>query len=367
MIYTNKTLGIGNENPSTTLTIDVGPITVPSSIITYTCVAFALSKPSYLRTVTIDIIETDECDLLPCKTREKCTYSLTAPYYNCTCRAAYIGTSCEERRFIINTAENCKYHINLHDEKSFADANSTCKELGGAVAMMKTTEIQNLVESQIIAQYGANGTTLEFWIGGYKVNNSWIWDDGTAVSIIEKNSKWQGTLDGKTGNMFLSSYLNKQRNRMHWFATGKNTKIGYICEVAVTDICSPSPCMYSGTCVFVGCQKICKCLKGFDGKYCEIGTNSTIVISVTCVGIGIALAVIAFWIIRKMRNRNVETQSQQPSNDISIVSPYETTFVSSPSSSKPNELESPYTYDNDTTCYQEPTPTINETDNTVKT
>ncbi|XP_077966098.1 uncharacterized protein LOC144419858 isoform X2 [Styela clava] len=368
-IKTVTTSNISSSNPSTTLTINIGPIEVSSTTISYKFEARPQGNNHqlYSRIVTLKLVVSDKCDSKPCMDRENCKFTLKAPYYKCSCQPAYTGSNCEGRRFINNTANTCKYHVNLHDEKAFADSNSTCRELGGEVAMMKTTIIQDLVGSQIISQYGTNGTTIEFWIGGYKVNDSWIWVDGTAVSISEENSKLPGALDGKTRIMFLSSYLNGERNSMRWFATDKNVKIGYICEIAVIDVCSPSPCMYSGTCVFVGCQKICKCLKGFDGKYCEIGINSTIVISVTCVGIGIAVALIAFWIIRKMRNRNVETQSKQRSNDISIASPYQTTFVSSPSCSKPNELESPYTYDNDTTCYQEPTPTINETDNTVKT
>nr|XP_039259555.1 uncharacterized protein LOC120336013 [Styela clava] len=269
-ICSNKSLEISNEKPSATLTFSVGPIIVPTSTITYTIEESALNQPSNSKTVAVNMVVTDQCDSSPCTRNETCTYSITTPHYKCTCLPAYTGSSCEERRFITNTGKNCKYHVNLHDKKTFTSANSTCSALGGEVAMMKTTEIQDLVESQIISQYGANGTTLQFWIGGYKINNSWLWIDGTSVPTTGQNSKWPRWVkdpSDKTGNMILSSYRDGHRNNMRWY-TNKDQN-GYICEISVEHKCGSTHCGIGGTCMLSGCQEHCKCLPGFNGKNCE--------------------------------------------------------------------------------------------------
>nr|XP_039259541.1 uncharacterized protein LOC120335997 [Styela clava] len=103
----------------------------------------------------------------------------------------------------------------------------------------------------------------------------------------------------------------------------------------------------------------------------EESTNTTIAITVTCIGIIIVAVLLVFWIIRRKRNSNKEIKSatQQRSGDAPAISPYETTFISSvaSSSSKQIQPESPYTYENDATCYEEPMSTIKKDENSRKT
>ncbi|XP_077965975.1 uncharacterized protein LOC120336006 isoform X2 [Styela clava] len=285
-VTSKSTTAITSNTVLTTLSFTFNPFGVNSKTRIYNFTATPVSAASYSRVATITVVNPDQCDSSPCTSRGNCTYSLESPYYKCTCQSAYTGTSCEKRRFIINTAKNCKYHINLYDKKSFADANSTCKELGGAVAMMKTTEIQALAESQIITQYGATGPTILFWIGGYKVNTSWIWVDGTVVPTTGEDSKWSSWFDNTTkqGEMVLSSHPDRSRNSMRWFATENNAQQGYICEIAAIDRCSPSPCLNSGSCIQIGCQRKCKCMWGYTGENCE-----TRISQISCFQSGISI------------------------------------------------------------------------------
>nr|XP_039260066.1 uncharacterized protein LOC120336448 [Styela clava] len=93
----------------------------------------------------------------------------------------------------------------------------------------------------------------------------------------------------------------------------------------------------------------------------------TIVTAVTSVGIAIAVALVVLWIIKKKRNRNEERKSA--THDAPAICPYETTFISSvaSSSSKQIQPESPYSYENDATHYEEPMSTIKKDENNRKT
>nr|XP_039259530.1 protein crumbs-like [Styela clava] len=175
--------------------------------------------------------ENNVCDSSPCTNGGTCELSTKEPYYTCVCQPEYRGTQCKNIRLFHDTTNNCKYHVNLYDKKSFVETNLTCSSLGGAIAMMKTTEIQDLVESQIIKQYGATGEALEFWIGGFKVSNSWIWVDGTDVPTTGKDSKWPTNHHTSTGSMILSPHGSDRENMM-WFAKPNYRKRGYIGEIS---------------------------------------------------------------------------------------------------------------------------------------
>ncbi|XP_077975291.1 uncharacterized protein LOC120336008 [Styela clava] len=362
------TSNISSSNPSTTLTINIGPIDVPSTTILYKFVAGPQgNNPSYSRMVTLTLVVSDACDISPCKNGATCQYLTAEPYFNCTCQSEYNGTTCEELKYKLNG--NCKYHVNYYYQKTFAEANTTCNSLGGTVAMMKTDAIQDLIESQIIALYGNGGDTIAFWIGAYKPHTDWLWVDGTPI-INGKCWAWTD-VSNEDGYLFMSSYATK-RNNMKWFNNDGATTRGYVCEVPTVDLCSSNPCLFRGTCLTNGCQRTCKCSDGFTGNNCETKTIPTIAIVVTCVGIAIAVALVVLWIIKKKRSRNEEKKSAriQRSKDASTISPYETTVLSnsgSPSSSKQIQRESPYIYDNDTTCYEQPMSTIKKAKNNRET
>nr|XP_039259540.1 protein serrate-like [Styela clava] len=193
-VTSKSTTGITSNTVSSTLMFTLGPFETARNL-TYNFTANRIFYKSYPKVVSIMVVITDECDSMPCMNGGSCVYSVTVPYYNCTCQPAYIGNNCGERRFINNTANNCQYHVNRYDIKSFAEANLTCSSLGGALAMMKTTEIQDWVESQIITQYEATGPTILFWIGGYIVNDSWIW---LMVQLCQQQEKIQNGHFGTT-------------------------------------------------------------------------------------------------------------------------------------------------------------------------
>nr|XP_039259717.1 delta-like protein C isoform X2 [Styela clava]XP_039259718.1 delta-like protein C isoform X2 [Styela clava]XP_039259719.1 delta-like protein C isoform X2 [Styela clava] len=157
---TVTTSNISSSNPSTTLTINIGPIEVLSTTILYKFEAGPKGNNLYSRVVVLTLVVNDACDSSPCNNGATCQYTTAEPYYNCTCRPEYNGTACEEPTYNLN--KNCKYHVNFYKKKTFGDANTTCNSLGGTVAMMKTDAIQDFVESQIIDQYGKEGGTIAF-------------------------------------------------------------------------------------------------------------------------------------------------------------------------------------------------------------
>nr|XP_039259535.1 uncharacterized protein LOC120335990 [Styela clava] len=219
------TSDINSSNPSTTLTINIGPIEVSSATISYKFEAGPQSNnSSYSRIVTLMLVVNDACDSSPCKNGANCQYTTAEPYYICTCRPEYNGTTCEEPTY--NLYKNCKYHVNYYKKKTFGDANTTCNSLGGSVAMMKTDAIQDFVESQIIDQYGEGGT-IEFWIGAYKPNTDWLWVDDTPIT----NSKWAwSSVSQGNGYLFMSSY-GTTRDNMKWINNDGSRTQGYVCEI----------------------------------------------------------------------------------------------------------------------------------------
>nr|XP_039259550.1 uncharacterized protein LOC120336008 [Styela clava] len=276
------TSNISSSNPSTTLTINIGPIDVSSTTISYKFEAGPQgNNSSYSRMVTLTLVVIDACELSPCKNRATCQYSTAGPYYNCTCQPEYNGTTCEELKYTLNG--NCKYHVNYYYQKTFSEANTTCNSLGGTVAMMKTDAIQDFVESQIIAQYGDRDDTISFWIGAHKSNTNWLWVDDTPIT----NGKWAWTaVSNGDGYLFMSSYATKRSN-MKWVNNDGATTRGYVCEVPTVDLCSSNPCLFRGKCSSIGCQITCKCLNGFTGNNCEttpISISSTIVNYTTYMG-----------------------------------------------------------------------------------
>nr|XP_039259977.1 fibropellin-1-like [Styela clava] len=211
------------------------------------------------------------CDSSPCKNGGTCELSTKGPYYTCVCQPEYQGTQCEKIRFINSTTNNCKYHVNHRVKKTFTGTKSICSSLGGAIAMMKTARIQDLVESQAIKQYAATREFFEFWIGGHKIDNRWIWVDGTDVPMTGEDSKWaKGSHHTSRHNrgMILSSYAHSW-TAMAWFAKVKNMQKGYVCEISVTERCLLFPCHNSGTCTQIGCQRKCECTWGYTGENCE--------------------------------------------------------------------------------------------------
>nr|XP_039259527.1 fibropellin-1-like [Styela clava] len=217
------------------------------------------------------VFNADACDSSPCKHGGTCELSTKEPYYTCVCHQEYQGTQCEERKFINSITNNCKYHVNHRDKKTFAETNSTCSSLGGAIAMMKTARIQDLVESQVIKQYGGSGYPIGFWIGGYKDNNRWIWVDDTDVPMTGGFQKWSVESDHTSitkRSMILSSFY-RSRTNMGWFARKNSGKNGYICEISVVDRCLLFPCQNLGTCTPIGCQRKCECMWGYTGENCE--------------------------------------------------------------------------------------------------
>nr|XP_039259536.1 uncharacterized protein LOC120335991 [Styela clava] len=258
------TSNISSSNPSTTLAISIGPIEVSSTTFSYKFEASPQGhKLFYSRVVVLTLVVTDACDSSPCLNWATCQYSTAEPYYNCTCQPEYNGTTCEELKYKFN--EDCKYHVNFYKKITFAEANTTCNSLEGAVAMMKTDSIQDFVESQIIDQYGEGGGIISFWIGGYKPNAVWEWLDNTPIT----DGKWAWfAVSQGNGCLYMSSYATT-RYSMKWFNNDGTSKRGYVCEVSTVNLCSPSPCLYWGTCSSIGCQRSCKCLDGFTGNNCE--------------------------------------------------------------------------------------------------
>ena len=92
--------------------------------------------------------------------------------------------------------------------------------------MMKSQEIQDFVEEQMIKQYGVHGHK-EFWFGGHKERGVWYWEDGT---IISPDLKWA---NGNGQRAILSSWRSKLLNETLWFSRAvKKHVTGYICEKA---------------------------------------------------------------------------------------------------------------------------------------
>nr|XP_039259553.1 receptor-type tyrosine-protein phosphatase delta-like [Styela clava] len=265
-VTSNSTTAITSNTVSSTLAFTINPYEETKNELTYTFTAAPISttSPTYSRAATVDVRITDACDLSPCQNGATCQYSTVEPYYNCTCRPEYNENTCEELKYTLNG--NCKYHVNLFKRKTFSESNATCHSLGGTIAMMKTDAIQDFVESQIINQYGEGGT-IEFWIGAYKPNTNWLWVDGTPITNGKGKWAWTVTKQGN-GSLFMSSYMTT-RDKMKWFNDDGSSNRGYVCEVSTVDLCSPSPCLYWGTCLSIGCQRSCKCLDGFTGNNCE--------------------------------------------------------------------------------------------------
>ena len=92
--------------------------------------------------------------------------------------------------------------------------------------MIKSQEIQDFIEKQMIKQYGLHGFK-DFWFGGYKKNGVWYWEDGTKISL---NQKWARS---RKERAVLSSWASKLLNETAWFSKNVGDTVGgYLCERA---------------------------------------------------------------------------------------------------------------------------------------
>ena len=109
---------------------------------------------------------------------------------------------------------------------TYDGAKNICQSIGGSLAMIKSIEIQDFIEEQIVTQYGLHGFK-EFWFGGYKRNGTWYWEDGTEISF---NQKWRNP---KNDRVMLSSWISRLLNDTLWFSRRITDRVmGYLCEIA---------------------------------------------------------------------------------------------------------------------------------------
>ena len=121
---------------------------------------------------------------------------------------------------------NCRYYVSRTRRGNFTSANSSCSNMNGSLAMLKTDEIIGKVIKQVIDQYLEATQVLQFWIGG-RTNSSkyWLWLDQTPVhmTLIQDG-------DGPQGLTLASN--NTMLNATQWYGSNLDQDIvGRICEV----------------------------------------------------------------------------------------------------------------------------------------
>ena len=138
----------------------------------------------------------------------------------------WVSTSTFHSARIFAKTGNCSYHVSYDVGQSltYDGAKNICRSVGGSLAMIKSLEIQDFIEEQMVKQYGVHGFK-ESWFGGYKRNGVWYWEDGTKISF---NRKWGNQDRYRTA---LTSWRSKLLNDTLWFSkmTTENFR-GYICE-----------------------------------------------------------------------------------------------------------------------------------------
>lgn len=128
---------------------------------------------------------------------------------------------------------DCKYHINFQNKSALSTANITCRSLGGSLAMIKTEAIQRFLENSTAQLYGTL-SNISFWIGGYKRNGQWMWDDLTSIENGTGFTKWsENSPNSRGGGLIMSSQRNASAwMNLHWFDENESSEEGFVCEIA---------------------------------------------------------------------------------------------------------------------------------------
>ena len=126
-----------------------------------------------------------------------------------------------------------------------SSANTTCRGLNGSLVMIKTEAVQIFLQDKVKSLYGNNGI-ISFWVGGYKYNNQWMWEDYTLIGFNGSYSHWAPGKPSGTGNgMLISSWHSVGPNlsgpwmSLDWLdEDGTSTKSGFICEISSGKSCT---------------------------------------------------------------------------------------------------------------------------------
>lgn len=94
--------------------------------------------------------------------------------------------------------------------------------------MLKTPDIQNDVQQHMIEVYGENIFMMLF-IGGYKNESIWQWEDGSAVPLDQE--KWMRSGASDHDILLITSWRSKKLSDMLWISREHDFENkGFICE-----------------------------------------------------------------------------------------------------------------------------------------
>ena len=128
------------------------------------------------------------------------------------------------------------YKFVTQDKKTWTEARGMCQDMGGDLVSLETMD-----EIYWIRGYRSYHSALRpewLWLGGYRVDNKWMWKGKLADTPIGITD-WAGTepQDIPAENCLAMFGDEKEWPATHWFRwlnIACDYKYGYICEKSMT-------------------------------------------------------------------------------------------------------------------------------------
>ncbi|XP_078380212.1 C-type lectin domain family 4 member E-like isoform X2 [Oculina patagonica] len=119
------------------------------------------------------------CVISGCLNGGSCLLDKHKQTFSCSCQPPWTGETCEVKMAWIRHGNSC-YHVNDTPTLSWSDARTTCQNLGGELAIIRSAD-----ENEFILDLLRKQQTVQFWgawIGLYrKADTKFYWIDDTPL------------------------------------------------------------------------------------------------------------------------------------------------------------------------------------------
>ena len=109
-----------------------------------------------------------------------------------TLKRYFVFTVCDENWQFFDKTRRC--YKDFRQSLLWEDANHFCADQGfkGSLASIKSQETQDFIKTLFLVKK----ETSKFWIGGHKVNEDWLWTDGTSMIYENWNTNEPNNING---------------------------------------------------------------------------------------------------------------------------------------------------------------------------
>lgn len=102
--------------------------------------------------------------------------------------------------------------------------------------MIKNETIQRSLEKAIAFSHNGTKDQISFWVGGYKRDDKWFWEDFSEIVSPGGFTNWAINRSNNHGNGLIISSMQSRHisglnwTSLDWYNEDETSSHGYICE-----------------------------------------------------------------------------------------------------------------------------------------